>query len=213
MIQEKLIDKSCTDFAAALASSAATPGGGGAAALVGALGVALGSMAGNLTLGRKKYAAAEPDIRRLLAQGEDVRHMLLRLIDEDATAFAPLSRAYAIPKDTPGRAALLEQATLDALAPPLESMRWCCRAIDLLAEMAEKGSTMLISDVGCGALCCCAALECASLNVFVNTKTLQNRERAEQLEAEADEMLASYCALARRTADQITCQLRGRDCK
>lgn len=53
-MSEKLIGKSCLDFTEILASKAPVPGGGGAAALVGALGIALCSMVGNLTVGRKK---------------------------------------------------------------------------------------------------------------------------------------------------------------
>ena len=60
----------CKEFAARLASSAPTPGGGGASALVGALGAALGSMVANLTVGKKKYAAVEEDMHRLL-EGTD----------------------------------------------------------------------------------------------------------------------------------------------
>jgi len=192
-----------------LASNAPVPGGGGAAALVGAFGAALCSMAGNLTLGRKKYAAVEDDIRKLLAEGETVRSRLLELADEDAAAFEPLSRAYSIPKDEPGRAETLEAATLRACAAPLEMMRCCCRAIDLLAEMLNKGSVLLVSDVGCGAICCRAALESAALNIFVNTKTLKNRAEAESLDADADEMLQTYGARAGRVAEEVTRRLRG----
>jgi len=208
-MSERLVDRSCEDFARMLASNAPVPGGGGAAALVGAFGAALCSMAGNLTLGRKKYAAVEDDIRKLLAEGETVRSRLLELADEDAAAFEPLSRAYSIPKDEPGRAETLEAATLRACAAPLEMMRCCCRAIDLLAEMLNKGSVLLVSDVGCGAICCRAALESAALNIFVNTKTLKNRAEAESLDADADEMLQTYGARAGRVAEEVTRRLRG----
>src|SRR5574344_1100965 len=108
---EKLIDHTCREFAALLAAKIPVPGGGGASALVGALGSALGSMAGNMTLGRKKYAAVEADILTLLEQGEAIQKRLLELVDADAAAFAPLSKAYAIPKDDPTRETVLEEAT------------------------------------------------------------------------------------------------------
>ena len=138
-----------------------------------------------------------------------MRSRLLELADEDAAAFEPLSRAYSIPKDEPGRAETLEAATLRACAAPLEMMRCCCRAIDLLAEMLNKGSVLLVSDVGCGAICCRAALESAALNIFVNTKTLKNRAEAESLDADADEMLQTYGARAGRVAEEVTRRLRG----
>ncbi|GEM_PF-4947098 len=86
-----LVDKNLNEFCNALASKAPTPGGGGAAALTGALGIALCSMAGNLTLGRKKYADVEADVLSMLEKGESLRERLLALIDKDAEMFAPLA--------------------------------------------------------------------------------------------------------------------------
>ena len=194
---EKLMDKSCGDFTAVLASRAPVPGGGGAAALVGALGTALCSMAGNLTLGKKKYAAVEPDIRRLRADGETVRRRLLELADMDAAAFEPLSRAE-----------VLEAATLAACCPPMEMLEQTCRAVELLEEMLEKGSVMMVSDVGCGASCCRAALESAGLNVFINTRTLTDRNTARRLEEHADRLLADYLPRAERITKEVTRRLR-----
>lgn len=207
-MKEKLVEKSCADFAAVLASKAPVPGGGGAAALVGALGTALCSMVGNLTVGRKKYAAVEADIRSALKQAEKVQAELLELVDKDAEAFEPLSRAYSISKDDPTREVTLENATRSACQAPLEMMRAICKAIELLEEMLEKGSVTLVSDVGCGALCCGAALESASMNIFVNTGTLRDREEAALLDAQADTLLAEYLPRARHVADEVAQRLR-----
>lgn len=208
-MKEALTQQTCAEFTELLAARTSVPGGGGAAALVGALGAALCSMAGNFTLGRKKYAAVETDIRALLERGEQVRARLLALIDEDAEAFEPLSRAYAIPKDDPNRAETLEKATLRACAAPLEMLDQCARAVELLEEMLEKGSVMLLSDVGCGASCCRSALECAALNVYVNTRTLTDRAEAARLEARTDAVLREYGARAAAVAEKVTARLRG----
>ena len=205
----KLIERTCEDFACVLASKAPIPGGGGAAALVGALGTALCSMAGNLTLGRKKYADVEPDIRTLLTRGEAVRTRLLELVDLDGMAFEPLSKAYAIPKDDPNRDEVLESATKTACKAPMEILEQCTKAVELLEEMLEKGSAMLVSDVGCGALCCKAAMECAALNIFINTRTLQDRAAAQDLESRTDLLLAEFGARADAVAQKVTAQLRG----
>jgi len=207
-MSELLREERCVDFAASLASAAPVPGGGGAAALVGALGAALCSMAGSLTLGRKKYAQVEPDIRRMLVKGEQVRTRLLELVDEDAAAFEPLSRAYSIPKEDSSRATVLEQATLSACTAPLEMMEQCAAAAELLEEMLEKGSVMLISDVGCGALCCRAALESAALNVFVNTRTLRDRAAAQRLEHRADALLETWLPRTSAVAEEVRRRLR-----
>ena len=208
-MSEKLTDRSCEGFAEVLAAKESVPGGGGAAALAGALGVALCSMVGNFTTGKKTYAAVEDDIQRMLADATDVRLRLIQLVQEDAEAFYPLSQAYAIPRDDPRRAAVLEETTKAACAAPLEMMRQICRAIELLEEMGEKGSKMLLSDVGCGALLCRAALEAASLNVFVNTKSLKGRDFAEATEAECDDMLKTYIPRAEVCAEAVMKRIRG----
>ena len=205
---ERLTNKSCADFAAVLAAKESVPGGGGAAALVGALGVALCSMVGNFTTGKKRYADVEDDIQRMLAEAETCRLNLIELVEKDAEAFYPLSQAYGIPKEDPKRAEVLEAASKNDCAGPVEMMRQICKAIELLEEMGEKGSRMLISDVGCGALLCRAALEAASMNVFVNTKTLTDRAFAETLEAECDAMLAEYCPRAEACAKSVMDHIR-----
>lgn len=212
---EKMMDKSCREFCRVLASKVPVPGGGGVSALAGALGVGLCSMAGSLTLGRKKYAAYEKDICRMLTEGERIRSRLLELAEEDAAAFEPLSRAYSIPKDAPDRDEILDEATLAACRAPLEMMEQICRAIELLEEMLEKGSVMLVSDVGCGASCCRAALESASLNIFINTKTLQNRHAAQRLNDQANEMLRDFLPRAAAVVETVAKRLypeRGAEC-
>ena len=204
---DKMMDKSCTEFAAELAGKVSVPGGGGAAAYVGALGVALCSMVGNFTTGKKKYAEYEEDVQRMLAEGETIRARLLELVEEDAAAFFPLSQAYGIPKEDPTRDEQLEKCTKDALAGPLEMMRQIAKAIELLEEMNVKGSRMLISDVGCGAVCAAAAMRAASMNVFINTKGLKDREYAAKVEAEADELLA-YVPRAKAVADEVAAGIR-----
>ena len=206
---EKLTDKSCRDFAGALASKTSVPGGGGAAAFAGALGIALCSMVGNFTVGKKKYAAFEEDVKKNLARAEELRNRLVGLVDRDAEAFEPLSRAYAIPKDDPERAEVLEKATLEACGAPLEMVRCCAEAVALLEEMREKGSVMLLSDVGCGAVLCRAAMEAAAANVFVNTRTLRDREKAAETEAEVDGILNEYIPRAERVASSVMESIRG----
>ena len=205
---ERLSEKNCRDFAEVLASREPVPGGGGAAALAGALGAALASMVGSLTLGRKKYAVYEDDIRRILDGAEKIRLRLLDLIEEDALGFEPLARAYSIPREDPDRERILTQATLTACRAPLDMMRQICAAIELLEELTEKGSVLLLSDVGCGSALCRGALEAASLNIFINTKTLQDREAAGRLDQETDAMLSAYIPRAQAVTEKVQSRLR-----
>ena len=205
---ERLTDRSCGDFAQVLASKESVPGGGGAAALAGALGVALCQMAGNFTLGKKKYADVQEDIDRNLNEAETLRIRLVDLVEKDAKAFFPLSKAYSIPKDDPNREKILEEATLNACKAPMEMLETLNRAMELLEEMLSIGTKMLVSDVGCGAILCKAAMESAAMNVFINTGSLKDREMANRLETRADELLEVSTRKADRIACEVTRQIR-----
>lgn len=200
---EKNIDK----FLEALASSAPTPGGGGAAALCGALGIALGNMVGNLTQGKKKYADVQEDIAELNAKAEALRAGFVALVDADAEAFAPLSRAYSIPKDDPARDEIMEPALLKAAEAPLEIMRKCAEALELISGYAAKGSALAISDAGCAAALCGAAMEAAALNVKINTKSMKNRAVADNINAEMNELLQKYFALSQEIYNDVSGRL------
>ena len=208
MEEKRLTYKTCEEFAQVLAAKEPVPGGGGAAALVGALGVALCSMVGSYTTGKKAYASAEHDIRNLMFEADQVRMRLLDLVNEDAEAFYPLSQAYAMPRSDPQRAEVLEEATKQACVAPIKMMRQICQAIALLEEMGEKGSKLLLSDIGCGAYLSRAALEAASINVFVNTATLRDRDYATDIEAEAEAMLNEYVPRAKACAARVMQSIR-----
>ena len=186
----------CREFVSVLASDAPAPGGGGAAALVGAIGTALGNMVGSLTVGKKKYAAVEAEIIELKAKCDALQKELLDQVEADEVNFLPLAKAYGIPKDDPDRDKVMEEATIIACSTPMKIMELCCQAIEYISVFAEKGSRLAVSDAGCGAVCCKAALQAASLNVFINTKTLKNREVAEEMNRRANLMLNKYGDMA-----------------
>lgn len=188
--------ESCRKFVEVLASDAPAPGGGGAAALVGAIGTALGNMVGSLTVGKKKYADVEAEIVALKAKCDALQTEFLNQVEADEQGFVPLAKAYGIPKDDPNRDQILEEATLVACQVPMKIMELCCEAIEAIAVFAAKGSRLAVSDAGCGAVCVKGALQAASLNVFINTKTLKNRQAAEEMNAKCLGMLDKYGAMA-----------------
>lgn len=173
---------------------------------MGALGAALASMVCNYTVGKKKYANIEKDVWAIMARAEELRTKLLKLVEEDAAAFEPLSKAYAIPRDDPNRDEIMERCLRDAARPPMELLRLCCQAIDLHRELLDKGSAMVLSDVGTGAALCEAALRGAHLNVRVNTKLMADRACAEAMNREADELVDKY----RRIAGEVYQAVMGR---
>ena len=192
----ELMNLSCEGFLEELASKAAAPGGGGASALVGAAGVALGSMVGSLTVGKKKYAAVEADITALNARAEALRKRLEALVQADAEAFLPVAAAHKV--------AVLEKALDRACAVPLEVMTACGEGIALAAEYAEKGSVLARSDAGCAALFCKAAIQAAGLNVKVNTRLMADKAHADALEARAEQLLAEFVPQADRVYQTVS---------
>ena len=154
----KITDNSCAEFVRVLATKAPVPGGGGASALCGAIGTALGNMVGSLTVGKKRYAAVEPEIKAMQAKCDALQAELLALVEKDAEAFAPLAAAYGLPRDTPEQAAekdrVMEAALKSACKVPLAIMQRCCEAVELMEGFAAKGSKIAVSDAGVGAALC-----------------------------------------------------------
>ena len=186
-----ITQESCRFFVEKLASASPTPGGGGAAALMGAVGTALGHMASNLTVGRKKYADVQQRILELNLEQE-----LLDQVSEDEKSFLPLAEAYRLPKDTPDYDRIMDEATLEACLVPMKIMELCGKALEGIAFVAEKGSRLAVSDAGSAAVCCKAAMQAASLTVFINTKALKDRNAASEINGKVNGMLAEYGALA-----------------
>ena len=202
----------CNEFVEVLASKAPVPGGGGASALVGAVGTALGNMVGSLTVGKKKYADVEKEMWELKGKADALQKELLALIERDAEVFEPLSKAYGMPRETEEekaeKARVMEIVLKDACSVPMEIMEKCCEALDLIKEFAAKGSALAISDAGVGAVFCKAALQGASLNVYINTKSMKNREYAEELNTKADAMLEKYTKLADEVFESVLGRLK-----
>ncbi len=202
----------CTEFVEVLASKAPVPGGGGASALVAAVGTALGNMVGSLTVGKKKYADVEDEMWELKAKCDQLQKDFLRLIERDAEVFEPLSKAYGMPRETEEekaeKARVMEIVLKDACSVPMEIMEKCCEAIELIVEFGAKGSRLAISDAGVGAAFCKAALKGASLNVYINTKSMADREYAEELNRKADAMLEKYTRIADETFDSVLGRLK-----
>lgn len=196
-------ENSCREFIDVLSSSAPIPGGGGASALVGAIGVALGNMVGSLTVGKERYADVEADIVRCKKEADEITQTLLELVAKDAEVFEPLSKAYSLPKNTPEELAKREEVMAvvlkDACEVPLQIMKTCARGLDLMDEFAEKGSRIALSDAGVGATLLKSALQGASLNIYINTKSMKDRTLAEQFNHEADSLRETY----EKKADEI----------
>ena len=190
----KFKDTAIELFLDALASSKATPGGGSAAAIIAAMGAALVSMVCNLTIGKKKYADVEGEMKAVLHKAETLCHKLAGMIEDDVKAFDQVMAAYGMAKETDTEKAARDKAIQAALKQATEVPLRCCHAarevIDLAAIVSEKGNLNVISDAGVGVLAAYAALRSAALNVFTNAKIITDKAFAEAKVKELEKLLA-----------------------
>ena len=201
-------------FIEAVASAAPTPGGGGASAYAGALAAALGSMVGNLTLGKQQYAAVQDDLKGVLSQLKACREELLHLVEDDAKVFSALARTWKMPKGTPMQRQLRhdagQKALLGACEVPLQIMRICAKVIELDDFMAHNASRLALSDVGASVALAKGAMEAAALNVYVNTAMMDDLQTAEAFEREAKDLVKSFSYQADVLYDYVRHEVSGK---
>lgn len=208
MVEQKTIE----GFLEVLSSKEPIPGGGGASALAGALGNALGQMVANLTIGKKKYAGVEEEIKELLGRMQELQAVFVTLSDRDAEVFAPLAQCYSLPSATEEEKAyketVMEERLLDASLVPLEIMEHASAMLGILEILGDKGSRLAVSDVGVGVQFIRTALLGAVMNVYINTRSMKDREKAEELNARAGKLIEEGTAWADRIYARVLDQLR-----
>lgn len=207
-----MTEKSCDYFLDVLASKAPVPGGGGAAALGGAIGMALSNMVGNLTVGKKKFADVEDDVKGLLDKGSKIIEELKALVDRDAEVFEPLSRAYGLPKDTPEQVEykekVMEECSKTACSVPLEIMRKAYAGIKIHERMGQIGTKLAISDVGCGVVFLKAALISGQLNVIINLGAIRDQKFVDEANHEMNQLLEEGCRIADETLQAVVDKIK-----
>ena len=200
------------EFLDVLSSKEPVPGGGGASALAGALGNALGQMVSNLTIGKKKYALVEDEIKELAERMKGIQGQFTQLADQDAKVFAPLAKCYSLPSDTEEekayKAEVMEARLLDASLVPMEIMEKAAEMLEIMDILADKGSRMAVSDVGVGVQFIRTALLGAVMNVYINTKSMKNRGKAEEMNEKAERLIREGTEAADRIYQKVLEQLR-----
>ena len=189
----RISEKTCEDFVDVLASKSAVPGGGGAAALTGAIGIALGSMVCNLTIGKKKYAEHEESVKSILEKARSLEKDLIGMIDEDAECFLPLSKAYGLPSSTDEekkiKSETMENGLKKACEVPIKIVKVCYESIKLHEDLVDKGSRLAISDIGVGVQCLRAAILSGQLNVIININSIKDEEYVKSVRDEVNNLV------------------------
>ena len=203
--------ESLAGFVGDVASSAPVPGGGSVVAHVGSLGAALAQMVAGLTIGRKKYAAVDGEMKEMALRAAHLVRRLGELKDEDAAAYTQVSDAYKLPKDSgaqqAARDAAIQAALIKAAEVPLETARWCAEVAMLAATCAEKGNTNAASDAGVAALLAEAACRGAAYNVRINVSAMPDKAAGAPLVSEAEQLVRSCGTAAARATAAVESQL------
>jgi len=193
------VEKPMIIFLDKLASRSPEPGGGSASALVGAVGAALVSMVGNLTLGKEKYADVQGQVEELLKSSEKLRDELQGLIQKDTEVYGDLSAVFKLPRQTDAekaeRAAKIQDALKKATEVPFEIAEKCLEAARLSETAADIGNVGAVSDAGVAVLFAEAAAQGAALNVKINVNSIEDKNFSESKWARIQEILEETASL------------------
>ena len=204
-----MAERSLYGFLDELSSGAPTPGGGGASAVCGAVAAALGSMVGNLTSGKKKYAEYQEEIEATIAKCGILVKEFEALAEKDEKVFEPLAKAYSIPKDQEGRDKILEGVLREASTAPYEVVEKAYETALILDRLAVIGSRLAVSDVGVAAAACETAAKGAAMNVYINTKSMKDRAYAEELNQKTIDLVDRTAGICSKVYDEVKSILIG----
>jgi glutamate formiminotransferase/formiminotetrahydrofolate cyclodeaminase len=199
--------ESLSGFVGSVASPSPTPGGGSVAAHTGVLAAALAQMVAGLTVGKKKYAAVDAEMKEIAVKAAALGNTLASLVARDASAYAVVAAAYKLPAETEAqqreKAARVDDALMHAAEVPLETARACAAVAELALAVARRGNTNAASDAGVAALLADAGCVGASYNVRINVIALADKARGAALAAEAKQLVARTRDLSRHTTDIV----------
>ena len=205
--------ESLSGFVASVASSNPVPGGGSVAAHAGALAAALAQMVTGLTIGKKKYAAVDAEMKEAALKAVSLGNNLASLVKRDAEAYSLVSEAHKLPKEPADAAARRSEAVTSALLKaaevPLETARAAVEVAKIAALVAEKGNTNAVTDAGVAALLAEAACKGADYNVRVNVSALEDRSKGERLASESRDLVKKVAELAEKVAERVERSLAG----
>lgn len=206
----EMFDQSFRKILAVSASDAPTPGGGSVSAMVGALGVAMAAMVGNLTYGKPKYAEVEAEIKEITGRAYFIINRLEKLVAADIAAFGKFMDVYRMPKNTDEEKARREEAMQKALKTatnePVEIARTLLDALVITEKLSKIGNKMAISDAGVAAYVCEAAINAVLLSADINIPMVTDQEFVKAIKEEKAKIVAE----ARRLKDLAVAKVNER---
>ena len=197
--KKKLIDMTLTGFANETASESPAPGGGSISAYMGALGSALATMVANLSSHKRGWDDRWEEFSDWAERGKTFQVELMKLVDEDTNAFNKIMDAFSLPKKTEEEKAIRQQAVQDATRfateIPFKTMKLCYECMTVSKAMAEIGNPNSVTDAGVGALAARSGVIGAFLNVKINASGLEDKDFADKIIKEGEEIVEKAKAL------------------
>lgn len=211
-MEKKYLDFSLEEFAQDLGSKKSMPGGGSVAAYALNLANGLASMVANFTSGKKKYAAYQADIEKILEKCQAFHRESMDMVDRDAETFLPLAAVYKMPSDTDAemeaKYAQMQICLTRAASVPLDLLRLSKKVLDLHEDLLEKGSIMLLSDVGVGVAMLRSAALSARINVMINIKDIDDQAYVTRTSEEVEDLVADIVKRSDYIYDEVFRRLR-----
>jgi glutamate formiminotransferase/formiminotetrahydrofolate cyclodeaminase len=203
----KLVSMNLVDFADETASESPAPGGGSISAYVGALGASLATMVANLSSHKKGWDDRWEEFSKWAEKGQQSKDALIKLVDQDTTAFNQIMQAFGLPKSTDeekaARTKAIQDATKFAIEIPFKVMEAAYTSMDVIKAMAEVGNPNSISDAGVGALCARSAVMGAFMNVRINASGYYNKAFVEDILARGKEIENKTIALEKEILEIV----------
>ena len=168
------------------------PGGGSISALSGSIAAALTEMVAGLTIGRKKYAEVEKQMKQLVERVHEIRQQLILDVDRDSEAYNVVFAAFQMPKETDeqkaARSAQIQEATKIAANVPMEVARRVYSLLSDIEEVVSNGNQNAVTD-GCVAMMSARnAIIGALFNVRINLTSIKDEQFVADMTAEADRL-------------------------
>jgi formiminotetrahydrofolate cyclodeaminase len=164
------------NFVEQVASPEPLPGGGSVAALSGALGVALGQMAIDISRTKKSYQQHAERYSDALSRLTVYRTTLLDLIDADIAAYTSVISAYSIPRDSPGRETSIQDALIRATEIPSRTASNAAEALRILEDLRPVIHPNVASDLIVGLQMLRSAVAGGIANVRVNLQNVKDEQ-------------------------------------
>ncbi|HLG94354.1 MAG TPA: glutamate formimidoyltransferase, partial [candidate division Zixibacteria bacterium] len=202
ILEEKLrkagIGVGTPSFLDEVASSSPAPGGGASAAHTAALASALVAMVCRLTVGKKKYAGVEQEMKQVLEGAETLRKYFEKAVEEDTRAFNVVMEALGMPRETEeqkaARALRMEEGSRAANVVPLAVLERVPKLLHLAVMATQKGNTNATSDAATAGSLAFAAAEGAYFNVLINLTGISDKKYVSEIHWKAKNYLQEAMA-------------------